>query len=163
MDLYLLRHGKAGPALGSGDGARALTGAGRNDIRVVARWLKARETNLDVIATSPLVRAHETAEIIARLLRRQECLEIWDELAPGGDMDTICYHAAQYGREASALLVGHEPTLSCLAGRIITGGESASLILGKGGMMKIRNYAFETRPTGDLHWLLTARQIAGME
>jgi phosphohistidine phosphatase len=164
MDLFLLRHGKAGQSShNSDDGARKLTKAGRSEIRKVARWMKKKNLRFNCIATSPLARAYQTAEIMAKLLDLKERPEVWDELAPGGDPDTICYHASQTGKEASVILVGHEPDLSGLIGRIITGGESASLVITKGGLAKIRNFSFGDKPSGELQWLLTPGQILDMQ
>jgi phosphohistidine phosphatase len=162
MDLFVLRHGKAGPSLnGSDDSKRALTGDGKDEIRKVGKWMRRKKFKFDIIATSPLTRAYETAEIVARSLGQKNRLAVWEELAPGGDLDTICYHAAQYDEDA-ILLTGHEPLLSMLISRIIAGNDSASLILAKGGLAKIRNYSFDKRPSGDLQWLLTPGQMMEM-
>jgi phosphohistidine phosphatase len=159
MDLFVLRHGKAGPSSdGSDDSKRALTGDGKKEIRKIGKWMRRKKFRFEVIATSPLTRAYETAEIVARSLGQKKRLAVWEELAPGGDVDTICYHVAQYGEEASVLLTGHEPLLSMLVSRIIAENDTASLILAKGGLAKIRNYSFNKRPSGDLQWLLTPGQ-----
>ena len=163
MDLYILRHGKAEQfSENAGDSGRKLTKSGRSEIRKVARWMKKKNLRFDAVATSPLSRAYETAGIVAKSLDLKDHLEVWDELAPGGDPDTTCYHASQAGKEASVILVGHEPGLSDLIGRIITGGEPASLVLAKGGLAKIRNFSFHDTPSGELQWLLTPRQILHM-
>jgi phosphohistidine phosphatase len=116
----------------------------------------------DVIASSPLTRASETAGIIARALDRKNRLVIWDELAPGGDLDTVCYHAVQSGEDAAILIVGHEPALSTLIGKIISQGGATSVIMAKGGLAKIRNFWFDGQPSGELQWLLTPKQILEM-
>jgi phosphohistidine phosphatase len=163
MDLYILRHGKAGQSFNRPeDSDRKLTSEGRGDIRKVARWIRSKKIRFEVIATSPLTRAYETAEIVARTLKEKDRLEIWDELSPDGDRDTVFYHAAQYDKDAAVILIGHEPALSGFIGNTITGGDSASIILAKGGMAKIRNYSFDRKPSGDLQWLLTPRQMADM-
>ena len=163
MDLYILRHGKAGQVSEkAGDSNRKLTKAGRSEIRKVARWMKKKNLPINAVATSPLARASETAGIVAKSLDLKDGLEVWDELAPGGDPDTICYHASQAGNDASVILVGHEPDVSDLVGRIITGGGTASLFIAKGGMAKIRNFSFHTKPSGELQWLLTPKQILDM-
>jgi phosphohistidine phosphatase len=131
-------------------------------MRKVGKWMRQKKFRFKVIATSPLTRAYETAEIVARSLARKDRLAVWEELAPGGDLDTICYQAAQFGDDAAVLVVGHEPQLSTLIGRIISGNDSASLILAKGGLAKIRNYSFDKRPSGDLQWLLTPKQMMEM-
>jgi phosphohistidine phosphatase len=124
--------------------------------------MRLKKIRFDIIATSPLIRAHETAEIVARTLGRKDRLTVWEELAPDGDPDTICYHAAQFGARATILIIGHEPSLSTLISRIISGDDTVSLVLAKGGLAKIRNFSFDTRPSGDLQWLLTPGQIMGM-
>jgi phosphohistidine phosphatase len=160
MDLFILRHGKAGQY--PDDSTRKLTKAGRSEIRKVARWMKKKNLRFDGIATSPLALAYQTAEIVAKFLDLKDHLEVWDELGPGGDLDTLCYHTSQAGNDAVMILVGHEPGISDLIGRIITGGETASLVITKGGLAKIRNFSFNDKPSGELQWLLTPGQIQDM-
>ena len=72
MDLYILRHGKAGQSFNRPDDSeRKLTSEGRSDIRKVARWIRSKKIRFEVIATSPLTRAYETAEIVARTSQRK--------------------------------------------------------------------------------------------
>jgi phosphohistidine phosphatase len=164
MDLFILRHGKAGQSSDTGgDSTRRLTKAGRSEIRKVARWMNKKKIRFDYLATSPLTRAHQTAEIVAKSLDLKDLVEVWDELAPGGDPDTLCYHASQAGKDASVILVGHEPGLSDLIGRIITGGDTASLVIAKGGLAKIRNFSFDDKPSGELQWLLTPGHILDLQ
>ena len=163
MDLFVLRHGKAGEASEDGDDAmRELTARGRKEIRDIARWMRNEKFRFDAIATSPLMRAHETAGIIARILDRKDRLVVWEELAPGGDIDTVCYHAAQLGNNKTVLVVGHEPGLSALLGRITSRDGTTSVIMAKGSLARIRNFSFEGEPSGALQWLLTAKQIQAM-
>ena len=163
MDLYILRHGKAGHSSGNPDDhKRPLTPAGRKEIRAIARWMESEKISFDGIASSPLVRANETARIVARTLNLEDRVVIWDDLAPGGDPDSVCYEASQSGKN-TLLAIGHEPDLSTLIGRIITRGEMASVLLTKGGLAKIRYFAFDDQhPSGSLQWLLTAKQILMM-
>ena len=66
MDLFILRHGKAGKSSGGpDDAARALTRKGEKELKRIAQWMKAQEFSFDIIATSPLQRALETATVIA--------------------------------------------------------------------------------------------------
>lgn len=163
MDLYILRHGKAGQSSEDpGDNMRKLTPAGRKEIRYIARWMKKEKFRFDVIASSPLIRASETAGIVARMLDRKDRVVTWDDLAPGGDPDTVCYNAAQSATDATILLIGHEPELSGLVGKIISSAGTASVIFAKGGLAKIRNYSFDQQPSGALQWLLTPKQIQAM-
>jgi phosphohistidine phosphatase len=160
MDLFILRHGKAGKATGGPDDAtRALTRKGKEEINQVAVWIKEQNFLFDTIATSPLKRARQTAAIVASELDREDRLEVWDELAPGGDPDTVCYNASQQGNDTAVLIVGHEPALSGLISTIISGEGNGSIVLAKGGLAKIGNYSFKTRPSGSLQWLVTPKLI----
>jgi len=160
MDLFILRHGKAGKAsAGPDDAARALTREGKDGITQVAQWMKAEQFLFETIATSPLKRARQTAEIVASVLGQDDRLAVWDELAPGGDPDTVCYKASQQENDAAILIVGHEPALSMLISTIISGEGSSSIILAKGGLAKIGNYSFTARPSGELRWLVTPKLI----
>jgi phosphohistidine phosphatase len=163
MDLFILRHGKAGKSSdGTADAARALTRNGKDEIKKVARWMKGNKFRFDAIATSPLKRAFGTAKIIATVLGQKDRLTVWDELAPGGDLDSVCYNASHYGENATVLIIGHEPTLSLLISKIIGGNGNGSIILVKAGLAKIQNYSFTKRPSGDLQWLLTPKHMGGM-
>jgi len=163
MDLYILRHGKAGHSSSDpDDDRRSLTPAGRKEIRAIARWLQAEKISFDLIASSPLIRASETARIVGRTLNLEDRVVRWDDLAPGGDPDSVCYATSQ-SEKSTILIVGHEPDLSLLIGKIISQGKTASVLLTKGGLAKIRYFAFDDQhPSGILQWLLTAKQIQSM-
>jgi phosphohistidine phosphatase len=160
MDLYLLRHGKA--AGGSGEGSRALTPEGRKEIQKAAAWIATRRIPLALVATSPLTRARETADLVHAAVEPRPGLEVWDELAPGGSFEDLAIRMARHDGTGAILLVGHEPLLSTLASRIIAGDEEARITLAKGGLAKIRGIAFTDGVTGELQWLLTPRQIRAM-
>lgn len=160
MDLFIFRHGKAGKSTaGTTDAARTLTRDGKDEVKKVARWMKGNNCRFDVIATSPLKRAYGTAKIVATVLGQKDRLTVWDELAPGGDPDTVCYNASHYGKNAKVLIIGHEPALSTLLSTIIGGEGYGSLILAKAGLAKIQNYSFTKHPSGQLEWLLTPKVI----
>ena len=162
MDVYILRHGKAEEhEPGVADEGRKLTKKGRREVAEVGGWIAAQGLTFDRIATSPLARAHETAKIVAGVLDIPDRMVTWDMLAPGGDPDTICHELDGHADAGAVLLVGHEPLLSSLIGRIIAGNESAGIIMTKGSLAKIRNFSFHAQPSGELHWLITVKQMAG--
>jgi phosphohistidine phosphatase len=162
VDLYILRHGKAEEA-GSGmqDHDRRLTKKGRAEIGDAACWMAAKGIRFDLIAASPLARAQETAAIIAGQLGQRDCLETWAELAPGGTTDTVCHRICRLEEKRSVMLVGHEPLLSALVSRIISGQENAAIAMPKGAVAKIRNLSCLQGPAGELHWLMTANNMSG--
>ncbi|MBX3218132.1 MAG: histidine phosphatase family protein [Labilithrix sp.] len=132
MKLYVMRHGPAEDTSPTGrDGDRALTPEGRERTRAVARALvTAGEAPLTIVA-SPLVRALQTAEIVAALTDLEKrvreakdaggapgAVEIRREMAPGGDTLGLVLELARAGRKR-AMVVGHEPDLSMLVSRLI--------------------------------------------
>lgn len=160
MDIFILRHGKAeeSPPEG-GDAARRLTKKGSDEILSVGLWMAAQDLEFDLIAASPLARAQETAVIIAGVLNYKKKPASWDVLVPGSEPDAVCHEICRYAKYSAILLVGHEPLLSTLISRIIAGSEDAGITMTKGGLAKIRGVSFTQRPSGELHWLLTAKQM----
>ena len=88
MNLFLLRHGLAVEGGGldyAHDCARPLTLAGRSQLHQIAAALRVMALRFDVILSSPLVRAQETAGVVAAALKiKTEPVEV-DELKPSGD------------------------------------------------------------------------------
>jgi phosphohistidine phosphatase len=161
MDVYILRHGKAGEQIpGKNDSSRALTERGKVEIEEIAEWLASREISFDIIATSPLVRARETGTIVAAGTGYYRNPEIWPSLLIGGDPVTICKDIAAKNETSSLLLVGHEPTLSSLIGLLISGDSNAGIQLAKGGLARVRNVTKDGDIVrGKLQWLLTPKQM----
>jgi phosphohistidine phosphatase len=122
MKLYVMRHGPAEQAAESGvDGDRALTASGRERVRDVARALvDAQEAPLNLV-TSPLVRAVQTAEIVAMVATigdREGTVWARREMAPGGAGVQLALRLASEGRRRM-MLVGHEPDLSGLVATLL--------------------------------------------
>jgi phosphohistidine phosphatase len=160
MNLFILRHGKAEKSSDdTPDAARALTRDGKEEVKKVAQWMKKNKFRFDTIATSPLKRARGTAKIVAAVLDQKDRLVVWDELAPGGDLDTVCYHASGYGAHASVLVIGHEPGLSMLISKITGDTRNGSISLAKAGLAKIQHFSYTKHPSGDLQWLLTPKNM----
>jgi phosphohistidine phosphatase len=117
MRLYVMRHGPAEENASSGvDGDRALTPAGRERVGNVADALLAASEEPLLIATSPLVRAVQTAEIVAirtNIGRRDGTVRVHRELSPQGDAAKLAHQLAAEGAKR-VMLVGHEPDLSTL-------------------------------------------------
>ena len=104
MRLVIVRHAEAAP--GDPDELRPLTAAGRDAARALGERL-ARES-IDVILTSPLLRARETAEAIAGTSRAP--VEIDERLAPGAT--AAATKEAVSGRGETVVTVGHQPDCS---------------------------------------------------
>ena len=159
MELVVLRHGEAGRrvALASDDAERGLTVAGKDEVKDVAQAMKRLDLEFDVIATSPLRRARETAEIVAKELGLDKTLRIWDELKPEADSKILYRRLSRLNQDSCVLMVGHEPFLSTMIGEMITGGRGCHIVLKKSGIAKLEISSFTPAPTAELRWLLTPR------
>jgi phosphohistidine phosphatase len=164
MKLYLLRHGDAGERDASSytsDAARALTPKGIKRTRELAKFLKAAEVHFDTILSSPLIRAHQTAEIIAEELGMEKELRFVSELAPDHALtEVVALLASAPAKTEAMLLVGHEPGLSRLISLLCTGGANLSLTLKKGGLCRLDLGEVKSGPCAALEWLLTPRHFS---
>jgi phosphohistidine phosphatase len=122
VKLYLMRHGPAEDQAESGlDSDRALTPPGRERVRLVAKALLDADEGPAHIVSSPLVRAVQTAEIVAiktKLGARGGTVVIRRELSPGGEALQFVRRLPPEGRKR-VLLVGHEPDLSELVSALL--------------------------------------------
>lgn len=157
MKILIVRHAKAEERRLLGllhkDAARPLTPGGRKDMAKAAKGLKQLLSDLGVLATSPLVRAKQTAQILAE--RYDARVTEVTELSPGTDPDKLLAWLRKQPLEAIVALVGHEPDLGALAGWFLT-GRKESFVLFKKGAACLIDFA-EDGPApgcGRLEWLL---------
>ena len=162
-ELYLMRHGPAGQrgSLGADadDDLRALTEEGRKKMLRVAQGLRKLPASIDWVVTSPLVRAKETAEMVAKVAAPEAPLTECEALAPGGSPEALLSLLAEHGDRKRILLVGHEPDLCLLASRLVGAGPKANLAFKKGGCCLIRLEEMPPRSAGVLVWWATPRLL----
>jgi phosphohistidine phosphatase len=128
MQLYFLRHGEADwPGWTKPDDERPLTDFGKKEVRQVAKLLNRLRVKPDLIVTSPLPRALQTAEVAAEQLKTK--LRQDEALEPGfgiGELRTVL----KRHRSKVLMLVGHEPDFSS----VISALTGASVKLSKAGV-----------------------------
>jgi phosphohistidine phosphatase len=112
---------------------------------------------LDVILTSPLKRAHQTADIVAKEFKAQNKIRQLRELSPEGNKKALYQNLSSFKEGTSILLVGHNPYLSEMVSEIVTDEKSLRLDLKKGGIVRIRVTATGPKLKGELRWLITPR------
>ncbi|MCJ8283276.1 MAG: phosphohistidine phosphatase SixA [Rivularia sp. ALOHA_DT_140] len=140
MELYLIRHGIAEEFTGEiKDEQRSLAEQGRKRTQKVAQRLKEVGLNFNLVVTSPLVRAQQTAEILISMGLSSQ-LEQCSDLAPGGTIEHWIEKwliPRKYSDSTRLALVGHEPCLSNWAEILIWGEAKGSLVLKKAGTIGI--------------------------
>ncbi len=143
--LYLIRHGLAGQHGDyEDDTQRSLTDEGKRKTRQVAKRLHELGIQFDLILTSPLVRARQTAEILKDVgLGKQ--LEEAAYLAPGGNLQTwLDWLEGWKDADKSLALVGHEPALSTWAELLLWGETRGNIVLKKAGTIGLTVPVSET-------------------
>jgi len=159
LELYLVRHaiaadrGKAWP----NDDARPLTREGIRRFKDVVKGLVRLDVELDLILTSPLTRAEQTAELLSAGLRGKPTLKVVKALAPGtppADVVSALFGSAKQRRLA---VVGHEPDLGQLAAFLI--GIRRPILFKKGGVCRIDLPAVMVRSRGTLIWFATPKLL----
>jgi phosphohistidine phosphatase len=125
MKLFLMRHAEAETSekVMKKDADRRLTEAGRLQARVAANKFKEKlaekDETVDIVLTSPYIRAMETAEIVATVLGLDGKVFQEDDLAPGADINKVRRIEDKYRDSGNLLLVGHEPDLGVIAGQLL--------------------------------------------
>jgi len=162
MNLIVIRHGQAGnpsdfALRGLGDDLRPLTTAGRRRMRQNARGLASLVESIDLVGHSPLVRAVETASIVANAFGAP-LVEV-SALSPDGRRDEILRWLSSQPMTATVALVGHEPTLSQLVAALTIGSDRAYFEFRKGGAARVLLRSQIAPGAGELCWLLTPRQL----
>ena len=135
MLLYLIRHAEAEPHRPE-DFSRCLTEKGFKQARRIGCFMKEQCLRPEVILTSPVVRARETAEIVAKLLGKQPLTEApW--AACGMKPDVALAELSGYAKLDSVMIVGHEPDLSFLIASLIGLERSASIQVAKTSLIGV--------------------------
>ena len=119
MRIYLVRHAEAAP--GEPDESRRLTPQGRDQARAVGERLAAASPPPAAVLTSPLLRARETAELIAAPLGLEA--EPDERLRPGATAEDV--RAALSARGDAVVVVAHQPDCGNIAAALTGGAEPA--------------------------------------
>lgn len=146
MNLYILRHGDAGPnsASAADDDARELTDKGRIGVSQMASL--AKQSGLvppTIILSSPLPRARQTAEIVKAEWASEAEIRTSQSLVRGDILAMMSEITNLYPEHHAVLLAGHEPSLSTLASAILSGNERSFIELDKSGLIHLSVYSCE--------------------
>jgi phosphohistidine phosphatase len=166
MNLYIVRHAIAAQAGTAGreedDSQRPLTDKGRKKMRKIAQGLRELEAQIDLILTSPYLRAAQTAKILAKKFDLAKDKVIFTtNLIPTGYPDQLVEEINNgYGEIENIALVGHEPSLSNLVSMLVSGDPTLSVTLKKGGVCRLTLDKLQYGRCARLDWLLSPAQLA---
>ena len=158
-ELYIVRHaiaaerGEAWPD----DDKRPLTEKGIVRFKDGLRGLRFLDVEIDEIFTSPLVRAKQTAELLAADISGKPSVKPLEALAPGSASDDVIKQLARVARRRRIALVGHEPGLGELAAHFL--GTKRPLEFRKGGVCRIDLQGLTENRPGSLIWFVTPKML----
>jgi phosphohistidine phosphatase len=147
--LYFLRHGDAGSPSATHDDARELTDGGVAALRAATRLWQRLNLRPDVVISSPLARAVQTARIFCDGFGG---VPIVDEgLRPGASWGQLARAMSRHPDARRVMFVGHEPDLSSA---IVELTGAASVRMRKGGLACVEFYGVPEPGGGEIAWLL---------
>jgi phosphohistidine phosphatase len=163
MDLLVIRHAVAGDRdtfakTGKSDELRPITEEGTRKMLRSAQGLRRIVDHIDYLATSPLVRARQTAQIVADELGTKVD-EKTDVLSPESKPAQFAQWLDAHRTHDIVAVVGHEPHLSTLVTWLVSGVDESRIELGKGGACLLTLEGRPRRGCARLRWLLTPRQL----
>jgi phosphohistidine phosphatase len=164
IELYLVRHGVAEQrsVKWSDDAKRPLTPDGMSKMKRSARGLDRVGVALQLILSSPLVRARQTADILSAELDSHPPIVNIESLAPGATYAALVADLEKHVRKATRVaLVGHEPGIGELAARLV--GSRHPIEFKKGAVARIDLDGIPATSPGDLRWLLPPRFLRALK
>ncbi len=155
MDLFLIRHAHAIDGGGGRDDDRALSRDGRRQALDVGGALAKQKVRFARIVTSPLVRAVETAELVAVTLGFDGGLDVHDALRPDGSWKQLLREVlAGHAGDAPLALVGHEPTIGHFLSKLL---HQKGLSMSKGAVVRLDWHDAES--PAKVVWTLSPKRL----
>jgi phosphohistidine phosphatase len=154
LELYLIRHGLAAERGDEypDDSKRPLTNDGIASLRREAKALDGLDIGFDHIITSPLVRARQTADVLAEHLKTKPTISNSDALTPAGSAAAVIQEVGKHARKGRVALVGHEPNMGELAARLL--GARGAVPFKKGAICRIDFDVLPPKGIGQLRWFV---------
>jgi phosphohistidine phosphatase len=162
MILYFLRHASAGESVSDPkkDKKRPLDAEGTKQSHSVGRALAALEVQPEVIISSPLTRATQTASLVANELGFEGKIQIDDALSPDASFSDFVEMLRKYSSAESVIVAGHNPNLSDFLGKTVGGRSNpADIDMKKGSVARVEM----RRSGGRLTWYLTPKIVATLQ
>ena len=162
MWIYLLRHGIAeDPRPGLVDDDRALTDEGRARLRAASKAWSLLVHPPELVITSPLRRARETAEIFRNTFDVEAPLRVEEAVVPGAGPARVVtlLESEMLSRTGSVAVVGHEPNIGYVLGALLTGQLRVHVSLDRGALVGLQSEGTTSLITG-LRFALSQQDAA---
>jgi len=158
VDIYLLRHADASERKeGMKDRVRPLTSLGAATISSVAKSIKKSTKEIDLILTSPFLRARQTADIVGNVFKAKDKIRESENLVVSGDPSDFLDEIKGYMDLKRLLVVGHQPHLSmCIS--FLTGKNTEEIVMKKASLALIKIDDLK-EGAGELIWIKEPTQI----
>ncbi len=156
MKLYFVRHGQAESRdtwPQAQDHLRPLSEDGVRRMHTTARTFRKLGLQPAAILTSPLIRARQTADIVAEALGCEIVEE--ESLEPGFGLTALKALLQRHADAEALMLVGHEPDFSSTVEGLISGGR---LVVKKGSLIRVDLFSLNP-PRGELIWLIPPKVL----
>ena len=158
MKLHLVRHATASN-VAPNDAARELTSDGREEARIAGAALAELDVSASYILSSPLVRARQTAEIVAETLKlNKDDVALLDELAINTSTASLLKALRPYALAGEIILVGHMPSLAEHLAAFIGAANGRGFLLGKASVACVELEHLRAG-AGQLRWLMRQKQL----
>lgn len=156
MNLYVIRHAIAEEENSSKeDSQRVLTEKGSKKMLQIAKGLKKLGVELDLILSSPYLRAAETAEILGGIFKPPMGVLQSDNLLPMGDPELLIAEINEKYQAEAIGIVGHEPYLTALTSILAAQSTPLEIIFKKGGVCRLSADNLRHSRRASLEWILT--------
>jgi len=161
LELFIIRHGLAGDPFEdiAMDNERPLTKKGKEKMKEIAKGMRKMKMHFDIVLTSPLLRARETAEIINAYCGKNEGPMETELLAPGASYKSLIKFLNTHKDADRIAIVGHEPFLSGFASYCLSNHENSFICLKKGGALMLEIEKALKPGNCTLAWLMEPKHI----
>ncbi len=163
MNLYLMRHADAGVPRNNAtlDAKRGLVKEGKQQCMLMGAVLAGLNAQIDVVISSPLKRARQTAQFVATEIGVETPVQNSQALAPDADYAAFQQLLSEYSNREGILVVGHNPNLHQFLARLLSSNGNGQHAPQGGGCIRLRKGAIArvdlARRPAQLQWLIDPR------
>jgi phosphohistidine phosphatase len=162
MQIYFLRHANAGEAKLSPtkDEQRPLDKLGIEQCHIVGRALAALKVELDAVISSPLIRARQTASIVAEAIGHKEKIVTDDALRPEASFEQFEQLLARHGGKETIMIVGHRPSQTEFLNRLVADADSERIDFKKGTIARVDK---DDGRAAVLKWIMPPKVVRALQ